>query len=441
MAEAVAVNIEHPFGPKLAPDDHDNDGASYITVLLLGPSGVGKSTTGNKLLMADEGIQLDRWNSLQFGLLQPEKENEATVPKLIAPTNSCFAVGEGTECTTRKLELLSGVACGIRVLDVPGFGDLDPKSQRIEGIDDLQLIRKILAVQEELDLHFHLVLFFLPKDCTRADRHLAEQLQHLYTMFGVDIFKIMLVVATVNPLTDLSAENEIKLLEKCQQAFSTAMQRVLQGDYDMVEKKPEVVFIPATASNADVRSRTLDRRPLHDRHIKLTFNPSRCYKCTQKLRKKQMAFDRADAGNDGNLPDEIHEKYAPSKPSREYKELEASSLFDADPEKGLLTDTCHVAFIPRDSKLKRVAGRAFHVISLGMYYLYQKVKGEKKIRWWHFEEVCVYCQQGPGSDPCFVVGQEYKLKLNDDTTETIVVQHRSYEERLVRYSGYPGLKL
>lgn len=446
MARAVTVSTEHPSGTQLA-DDGQDDGASFITVLLLGPSGVGKSTTGNKLLRVDEGTELDRWNSLQFGLLQPENENEATIPKLIEPTASSFAVGKGTECKTRKLELLSSVACGIRVLDAPGFGDIDPNSDRIEGISDLQLIRKILAVQEELDLHFHLVLFFLPKDCTRANYYLTEQLQHLYNMFGVDIFKIMLVVATVNPLSVLPPENEQIYIQQCRQAFSTAMQRALKGDYVTIEQKPEVVFIPFAASNENVKSLTLDKRPLHDRHIKLTFNPSRCYKCGQQLRKLQNAkgchpeqHDRGDTSDYRDLP-EIHQKFHNAKPSREYKVLEPSSQFNSNPEDDLLTDTCHVAFVPRDSKLKRVAGRAFHVVSLGMYYLYQKAIGREKVNWWDFEEVCIKCQQAPGSTPCFIVGQKYKLSLSDGTTEAILVQHRSYGERLVRYPGYSELKL
>ena len=443
MARAVIVSAEHSSGAQLAEDCQD-DGASYITILLLGPSGVGKSTTGNKLLRVDEGTKLDRWNSLQFGLLQPEKENEAAIPKLIEPTASNFAVGEGTECKTRRLELLSSIACGIRVLDAPGFGDMDPNSDKIEGISDLQLIRKILAVQEELDLHFHLVLFFLPKDCTRANLHLTEQLQHLYNMFGVDIFKIMLAVATVNPLSVLPPENVRIYIEQCRQAFSTAMQRALKGDYATIERKPEVVFITSKASNEEVKSLTLDKRPLPDRHIKLQFNPSLCYKCGQQLRKLQNAKgcqrNRGDTGDYQDLP-EIHQKFRNAKPSHEYKVLEPSSQFNSNPEDDLLTDTCHVAFIPRDSKLKRVAGRAFHVVSLGMYYLYQKAIGRERVNWWDFEEVCIKCQQGPGSTPCFIVGQKYDLPLSDGTTEAILVQHRSYGERLVHYPGYSELKL
>lgn len=436
MAEAVAVSIEPRSGAQLAEDDLD-DGPSYITVLLLGPSGVGKSTTGNKLLRFEKGDVLDRWNSLQFGLLQPEKENDTKMPELVEKTSRPFAVGEGIECTTRKLELLSSVAYGIRVLDVPGFGDLDPDSDKIEGISDLQLIRKILAVQEELDLHFNLVLFFLPRDCTRADYHLAQRLEHLYDMFGIEIFKIMLVVATM----DGTPNNEQKYIERCNQAFSTVLQRVLKGDYTKIEKKPEVVFLPAKASFDTVKSLTLDKRPLHDRHIKLTFNPSKCYKCGQQLRKVQSPEQRSggDTSDYRDLP-EVHRKFQNAKPSREYKVLDASSQFNSSSDDGVLTDTCHVAFIPRYSKLKRVAGRVFHVVSLGAYYLVQKAMGREKIHLWDFEEVCIKCQQVPGSPPCFIVGQNYELKLSDGTTETIVVQHRSFEERLVRYPGYSELK-
>lgn len=435
MAEAVAVSIEPHSGAQLAQDSLD-DGPSYITVLLLGPSGVGKSTTGNKLLRFEKGDVLDRWNSLQFGLLQPEKENDTKTPKLIEKTSRPFAVGEGIECTTRKLELLSSVAYGVRVLDVPGFGDLDPDSDKIEGISDWKLIRKILAVQEELDLHFNLVLFFLPGDCKRADCHLAKRLEHLYDMFGIDIFKIMLVMATM----DGTPNNEQKYIERCDQAFSTALQRVLKGDYTKIEKKPEVVFLPANASFDTVKSLTLDKRPLHDRHIKLTFNPSRCYKCGQQLRKVQSPEQRSggDTSNFQDLP-EVQRKFQNAKPSREYKVLEASSQINSSPD-GILTDTCHVAFIPRDSKLKRVARRVFHIVSLGAYYLVQKAMRREKIHLWDFEEVCIKCQQGPGSPPCFIVGQDYQLILSDGSTETIVVQHRSFEERLVCYPGYSELK-
>ena len=139
---------------------------SPYDILLLGRTGMGKSTTGNKLLGISGGL-------------------------------NCFETGNAGQSVTRECKLLSN-EFNIRVLDTPGFAD--SQLTRMYGVikSNLHMFRSILRQQEKHDLTFSRVLYFLPcrGPLERADGTLQEEIQVIYEFLGQDVFDIMVIAAT-----------------------------------------------------------------------------------------------------------------------------------------------------------------------------------------------------------------------------------------------------
>ena len=404
-------------GPQVLSPSSDD---TYLTVLLVGPTGVGKSTTGNKLLERAPA-ELDRWNSLHFGLLKPECDDDPPRNMVEKTKSKGFETGDSANSITTKLEMLSNRACAIRVLDMPGFGDSREKPDK-----DFQLARKILAVQEELDIKFHKALFFLQKGgLARADAYSQSQLKHLYDHFGMDIFRIMVVVITP-PKRYVLPENEIKeMIKENEEIFHEALAKVLGGDYQRLAYKPKFVYIPPNATSKTIWD-DIGLLPAGD-GMKLSFNESRCYKCGKGLQVSGLK----DTVNIDEIP-EVKTKFRITKPSHQYiHQGNKSEFYYPQEDPNIPADTCHVAFKPKFSAIQRFAGGILHIITFGIIYLIEKKRDIRSIpTFFNGIEVCINCNQSPGSMACLQVGHDFHFKTEDGQTLIIPVQHRTYKQEL-----------
>ena len=191
MQQLMQKEIQSRDDSKIPINGESDD---YFTVALFGKSGMGKSTTGNKLLEINDDKylyqsqdQIKEWRCCDNSLLKICSEGEL----------KAFKPGAGAESVTKQCQMLSNEQTRIRVLDIPGFGDSQSNSkttvQRNAG-----LIDGVSQIQCELNIRFHCILYFLPNRevLERSDAYCQDELKTLYHYFGDSIFRCMVIVVT-----------------------------------------------------------------------------------------------------------------------------------------------------------------------------------------------------------------------------------------------------
>lgn len=107
-----------------------------------------------------------------------------------------FAVSDGAGSVTKVPKVISNSVTKLRVCDTPGFAISERNIAAIPG--NLQAIRQIAFYQQEHNLQFRLVLYFLPFRGApeRADGLLRDEIAILQHYFGTSIWERMVIVVT-----------------------------------------------------------------------------------------------------------------------------------------------------------------------------------------------------------------------------------------------------
>ena len=387
-------------GHGVANTAQDEEESEYYDILLVGRTGMGKSSTGNKLLN------------------RPNKQDS-------------FVTGEGVHSCTDQCRVLFNKETIIRVLDTPGFADSKRKNVLQSN---LQTFRWIMYAQEEYDLNFSRVLYFYPQrgPAEKADGTLQEEIQVMHGFLGESVFKIMVIIATISPKPKyqrVGFDDDDK--KEMEQAFTMAYKQVTDSK---LPKCPPIVYLPVDQST-DERSKDsiipkiVGAPVIYEELIRATLvidisqsknivdiireakrkNPGRklkfrdvCIRCTAKL------------------------YYTDTPQGREVTEVKE---INSDVRKPPNESKCHPLVIPKHATVTKIMGGIAHILTLGIFAVVGKAR--KKAIWPGFtnrQEMCLKCKKSPGEDGCSEVGKMVEIQTENGPNEVMTKHSTKLDE-------------
>lgn len=416
-------------------------GQDYYNIMLIGTTGKGKSTTADKLLIAnptqhayeaglpqrepvlneeDRQLKMDditMWllhaskvapdNAMQGKVMEQDNLQIAqTRIKCLVyfrnkvdphkEVNKARSTGMNIFSSTKECEVLSNETSKVRIVDVPGFFDKaslvlqrhGPESslQNLE-VNNLDIMRRIVRIQTTLGMKFHRILYFLPSrgPLERADAHLKLELEWMMHYFGKYIFQCLVLVATVpyyiSEDEDYPEHKKFpeKAVEGSRILFKEALTEVFSSIPDDPVPDPPLIFISMTDSCERILEKVKSAYNT-DVSLNLEFNPTTCTHCGIKVGVVKGQKVTCHFNTD-TIP---------------YEE-----------------STCHPKLVAKYSRANKVWGEFKHVM------LFKWVKNPWPV---FTDEVCAHCKGSPDTRGCMQVGSKCQLKIKKQI-EMIVVDH------------------
>ena len=398
--------------------EENEDDFSYFDVMMIGRTGLGKSTVGNKLLGIDPmtGMVVDAKDVIKLCDIENDQK-------------PYFEVGIGVDSKTRKCKLLSNETKKNRVLDTQGFADSELTQTYGVVQGNLQSFRWILQAQRAHDLRFARVVYFIPHrgPLERADGTLQEEIKVMFNFFDKQIFDVMVIVVTNNSGDRYQSvgfsEDDVTVTEK---GFMSAFRAVTKTD---LPKCPPVVYIPFKEGHKEVMEKIVGADVISDAEM-LCFSPEypKVRSCNDD---KNIPLVSAIADLSIEEKQEIFRKYR-RKPFRFENRCTRCALgivqeklpnseqlipvrvvYRNGDEEQYHNSYCHPCFIPKYSQLVKFVGGVAHIVTFGLGKVYEVALKRKS--WPGFgnsEEKCVACGSSPGTDGCRPVNQYCDIKID-----------------------------
>ena len=311
------VSIRYHFCTKMA----EGAALKLLNVLLLGRTGVGKSTTGNKLLNVDGENAANQATEGKLKKECPGMDNGWTLTSS-SPMHACFNAERGSNSVTQRSEIIVNTEAGF-VVDTRGFAP--SYSMRNVFLENLQIMREVTASVKGLVLHR--ILYFLPqRDIPeRADGFLQEELAIMWYYFGELVFRNLVIVITAPPRSAAANSNVdthfgVGATFGVQKIFLEALRNAIHGREDAtLSPCPNIVFIRFRASSESVAEIVRDAKVHVPDGIRLDFRKTTCSKCASVIHVRRRR--------------------------------DAASIVGVEVEEGIICipeeSKCHPAFIPK----------------------------------------------------------------------------------------------
>ena len=412
------------------PEGAEDHVVDYYDIMVIGKTGMGKSTTADKLIIAnpeghdclvkppeDKGVvQMSDLCIWKIADTEGEKERVTLRLKHLnmhriedRPHEEVNRMYAQENHITTGSQVISNETTKVRVLDVPGFfgediGEMDAQKTSAERVtmSGLRIMREILYIQSKMRMKFRRIIYFIPErgPLERSSKGLLMELEHMTHYFGKSIFESM-VLATTQPqgiyqyvpegVTPFSDDD----VAKTRACFTETLTKVFSEDEQLPNDQPPIIFISMCDSCEDILAKINKARVIRQ-ELKLKFDHRTCVHCGLKAkiltcRNNKINRVACYSGQDPSV-------------SMPYEESH-----------------CHPLIISKYWTIEKIVGGIAHFVTKQRYHG----------KWPDFhnpdDQVCIACGKLPGEPGCEKVGTHYVLNkqrifVNHSPTEPITIE-------------------